>query len=81
MAGVLDRLLTYARGEPLGEEQMKALRTEGEPGDPPGQARSARNAVRARPERIVLQREQLVVRLDVSTPGLQAGRAAPMGYQ
>jgi uncharacterized damage-inducible protein DinB len=49
VAGVLDRLLTYARGEPLGEQQMKALRAEGEPGDPPADAatlvREARTAV------------------------------------
>ncbi len=49
VAGVLDRLLTYARGETLGEEQMKALRAEGEPDDPPAGAealvREARAAV------------------------------------
>ena len=49
VAGVLDRLSTYARGETLGEKQMKALRAEGEPGDPPagaeGLVREARAAV------------------------------------
>lgn len=35
ISGVLDRLLTYARGEQLSEAQFAALRTEGEPGDPP----------------------------------------------
>jgi uncharacterized damage-inducible protein DinB len=35
VAGVLDRLPTYARGEALGDRQMQALRAEGEPGDPP----------------------------------------------
>ena len=49
VAGVLDRLSTYARGEMLGEEQMKALRAEGEPGEPPANAatlvREARVAV------------------------------------
>ena len=34
VAGVLDRLLTYARGEPLSEDQARALRAEGEPGEP-----------------------------------------------
>jgi uncharacterized damage-inducible protein DinB len=38
VAGVLDRLLTYARGDTLSEEQKTALRTEGEPGDPPPDA-------------------------------------------
>lgn len=33
--GVLDRLLTYARGEMLSDEQLAALRFEGEPGEPP----------------------------------------------
>lgn len=33
--GALDRLLTYARGEALSEAQLQALRSEGEPGDPP----------------------------------------------
>jgi uncharacterized damage-inducible protein DinB len=49
VAGVLDRLSTYARGETLGEGQMRALRAEGEPGDPPADAatlvREARGAV------------------------------------
>ena len=34
VAGVLDRLFTYARGEELGAEQMRALRAEGQPGEP-----------------------------------------------
>ncbi len=34
VAGVLDRLLTYARGEELGAEQMRALRAEGQPPGP-----------------------------------------------
>jgi len=33
--GALDRLLTYARGEQLSDAQMRFLRAEGEPGDPP----------------------------------------------
>lgn len=35
IAGVLERLLTYARGEQLNEDQFAALRAEGEPGEPP----------------------------------------------
>jgi hypothetical protein len=38
VAGVLDRLSTYARGEALGELQTKALRAEAEPGEPPADA-------------------------------------------
>lgn len=33
LAGSTDRLLSYARGEPLTEAQMASLRAEGEPGD------------------------------------------------
>lgn len=40
IAGVLDRLLTYSRGEMLTEAQFDALRSEGEPGDPPEDAAS-----------------------------------------
>src|SRR5512146_2338705 len=35
VAGVLDRLPTYARGETLGHEQLKDLQEEAQPGDPP----------------------------------------------
>jgi uncharacterized damage-inducible protein DinB len=38
VAGVLDRLFTYARGEPLSDAQRAALRAESEPGDPPRDA-------------------------------------------
>lgn len=33
--GSLDRLLTYARGDSLNSEQLTAIQTEEEPGDPP----------------------------------------------
>ncbi len=36
LAGVLDRLFTYARGEALSEEQLQALRTEGRPREAEG---------------------------------------------
>ena len=36
MAGVIDRLFTYARGEELSETQFEALRTEGAELDAPG---------------------------------------------
>ena len=35
LAGALDRLLTYARGEALTEAQRETVKREGEPGDPP----------------------------------------------
>ena len=38
VAGVLDRLYTYARNEELGPGQLQALRGEGQPGDPPRDA-------------------------------------------
>ncbi|HET7456121.1 MAG TPA: DinB family protein [Gemmatimonadaceae bacterium] len=38
IAGVIDRLLTYARGEPLDGRQLAALAREGQPGDPPAEA-------------------------------------------
>jgi len=36
--GSLDRLLTYARGEALSAEQLRALKVEAEPGEPPADA-------------------------------------------
>jgi ketosteroid isomerase-like protein len=39
-AGVIDRLLTYARGAALDDAQRVALAVEGEPGDPPADAAS-----------------------------------------
>jgi uncharacterized damage-inducible protein DinB len=51
VAGVLDRLCTYARGEELGTEQMRTLRREGQRGEPPADAaallREARAAIDA----------------------------------
>ncbi|HEX2093298.1 MAG TPA: DinB family protein [Longimicrobiaceae bacterium] len=38
VAGSIDRLLTYARGEGLDDRQRAALAAEGEPGDPPEEA-------------------------------------------
>lgn len=55
VAGVLDRLSTYARGETLGEEQMKALRAEGEPGDPPAGAEGLVREAHAAVERALAQ--------------------------
>lgn len=38
IVGSSDRLLTYARGEPLTSEQRAAISEEGKPGDPPADA-------------------------------------------
>jgi hypothetical protein len=35
VAGVVDRLLTYARGDALNERQLASLAREGDPGEPP----------------------------------------------
>jgi uncharacterized damage-inducible protein DinB len=40
IAGSIDRLLAYSRGEQLSERQREALRIEGEPGDLPDDAAS-----------------------------------------
>ena len=37
IAGVIDRLLTYTRGESLNERQRAALAAEAQPGDPPAE--------------------------------------------
>jgi uncharacterized damage-inducible protein DinB len=55
VAGVLDRLLTYARGEPLSDAQTAALRQEGEPGEPPASATELVRAARAAVERALAQ--------------------------
>jgi uncharacterized damage-inducible protein DinB len=46
IAGVTDRLLTYARGEPLTEGQLAFLAAEGESGTPPASARDLLDGVR-----------------------------------
>jgi uncharacterized damage-inducible protein DinB len=55
VAGVLDRLLTYARGEPLDEGQKAALRAEAEPGEAPPDAAALVGAARAAVERALAQ--------------------------
>ena len=47
LAGSTDRLLTYARGEPLSAAQLAQLRGEGEPGSPPADARALVDAALA----------------------------------
>jgi uncharacterized damage-inducible protein DinB len=55
VAGVLDRLLTYARGEELRDEQKAALRAEGEPGEPPADAATLVREARAAVDRALAQ--------------------------
>jgi uncharacterized damage-inducible protein DinB len=55
VAGVLDRLLTYARGEALSEEQKTALRAESEPGETPPDAPTLVALARAACARAVAQ--------------------------
>lgn len=54
IAGVIDRLFTYARGESLSEAQFAALRREGEPMDEPGIA-AALSALDARVDAALAQ--------------------------
>jgi len=55
IAGVLERLLTYARGEELGEGQKRALADEGQPGEPPADAATLVRSARAAIERALDQ--------------------------
>lgn len=55
VAGVLDRLLTYARGEALSEGQKSAMRAEGEPGEPPADVAALVALARAACERALAQ--------------------------
>jgi uncharacterized damage-inducible protein DinB len=55
VAGVVDRLTTYARGEPLSDAQMRVLRAEGDAGEPPAQASDLVREVRAAVERALAQ--------------------------
>jgi uncharacterized damage-inducible protein DinB len=51
VAGVLDRLYTYARGEELGAQQVQAMRSEGQAGEPPKDAATLVREARAAIER------------------------------
>jgi uncharacterized damage-inducible protein DinB len=55
IAGVLDRLFTYARGRPLDEAQLAAIAAEKEPGEPPEGVKSLLRKLRAAVERAVDQ--------------------------
>ena len=47
IAGVIDRLFTYARGGALTEAQLATLRAESDPGDPPEEAEALVERLRA----------------------------------
>ena len=55
LAGSLDRLFTYARGEALSEEQFAALAREQAPGDPPPAARELVAVVETQVEKALAQ--------------------------
>jgi hypothetical protein len=55
LAGALDRLLTYARGESLSEAAKRAMQAEGDPGDPPADAATLIGEVSAAVERALAQ--------------------------
>lgn len=50
VAGSIDRLLTYARGDQLSEDQLRALAVESSPGEPAEEAVTLVRAARARIE-------------------------------
>jgi len=55
LAGSLDRLFTYARGEQLSEEQFAALARENSPADPPPNARELTQLVETTVEKALAQ--------------------------
>lgn len=55
LAGSLDRLFTYARGEALSDEQFAALAREQAPGDPPPPARELIHIVETQVEKALAQ--------------------------
>lgn len=55
IAGVIDRLFTYSRGESLSDAQRKALTAEGVPGDPPADVDSLITLAQAAIERALAE--------------------------
>ena len=55
LAGSLDRLFTYARGEQLGDQQLAALAREQSPGEPPPSARELVHLVETTVEKALAQ--------------------------
>lgn len=73
IAGALDRLLTYARGEGLSDAQKVAAHAEGEPGDPPQALADAAAGTNAMIDRALEQLRQ-ITRNDLLTER-KVGRA------
>ena len=55
IAGVIDRLFTYARGESLSEAQRRALTKEGSPAEPPGDVNDLLKALDSQVDRALAQ--------------------------
>lgn len=55
LAGALDRIFTYARGEPLDAARLAALASEADPGTPPADARALIGLLAAAVERATAQ--------------------------
>jgi uncharacterized damage-inducible protein DinB len=76
LAGVLDRLFTYARGEVLGAGQLTALEAEGDPPSEKGQALSCEELVDHFALQVDLALEQLLSTPEpVLTDAREVGRA------
>lgn len=59
IAGVVDRLFTYAHGEALSPEQLSALAIEGAPGSPPAEADELLRQLREAVDRALRELAQL----------------------
>jgi uncharacterized damage-inducible protein DinB len=73
IAGATDRLLTYARGEALRDDQLAFLKREGEAGDPPESASSLAAQVRQALEQAIAQ--VTMTPIDQLTAARAVGRA------
>lgn len=73
IAGVVDRLFTYARGEPLSTGQLAALASEGQPPAQPLSARTLANAFDVQVEAALVQLR--ATREEDLTCGRHVGRA------
>ena len=73
LGGALDRLLTYARGEALSDAQLRFMRAEGEPGDPPAPVAAVVSETQAAVDRALEQLRGVAV--DSIYEGRRVGRA------
>lgn len=74
LGGSLDRLFTYARGETLSDDQKRAMRIEGVPGEPPASLADVVRDVSAIVDRALEQLRPL--RVDDLLVSRSVGRAA-----